>query len=88
MSVKTAAQFLLSRRRFFRMRSMSPEGPRWSKLAEFMSHHAFGNENRYKLFAVMHGKRMPDKLWCNGATTRPCLNRPMLPGPIQTLYLL
>ena len=53
---------------------VTSEGASWCKLAKFVSHHIFSDEDGDVFFSVINGKRLFDKGWIDGLTTRPSLD--------------
>lgn len=64
------------------------EGPSYSKLTHFMSHHVFADIDGDELLAVMDGKGQPDKVREDGRTTGPGLDDLAILGRSSSLDLL
>lgn len=64
------------------------EGPSYSKLAHFVSHHVFADIDGDKLLAVMDGKSQPDEVREDGRTAGPGLDDLAILGRASSLDLL
>ena len=53
---------------------MALEGTSWSELTQLVTDHGFSDKNRDVLPAIMNSDGVPDHVWSDHGTARPCLD--------------
>src|SRR5512143_756026 len=77
---RKTAETSIMRSLFLRLlvRDVALEGPRQRELAQLVTHHVLGHEDRHMLAPVVHRDGQADEVGQHGGTTRPRLDRALV----------